>query len=338
MANSSCVTFLLKYLTENTDEEHPASSRELREILRARGCASNPRTIRKYVEELREAGYDIVVNERNGVSTTYFYGGQEWDKTELRILIDAVSSSQFITREKSRAMIEKLAILAGKQNQADLTPSVYVSEHVKARNNQILYVLEKIATAIRDQKKISFQYYNYSADKQRIYRHGGETYVLSPYATIWKEDRYYVIGWSDKHQDIVSFRIDRMPIPSVDAEAAVPPPESFNIQDYTDKFTRMYGGREEMVSLRCRAELIDKVIDKFGLDVEISEIAPDAFTATAPVAVGGTFLAWVFQYAGSIFIQSPESVREMYEEMLKSAQRDMAAGRFTESLEKKWKL
>lgn len=338
MANSTCITFLLKYLTENTDEEHPASSTELRELLRTKGYASNPRTIRKYVDALREAGYDILIEERNGVPTSYFYGGQEWDKTELRILIDAVSSAQFITKEKSRSLIDKLAVLAGKQNKDDLTPSVFVSEHVKARNNQILYVLEKIAQAIRDKKKISFKYYNYDTDKKHIYRHSGETYVLSPYATVWKEDRYYVVGWSDKWKDIVRFRIDRMPIPTVLIDNADPPPKSFNIQDYADKFTRMYGGREETVTLRCRTDMIDKVIDKFGLDVEITNITPDGFTATAPVAVGGTFLAWVFQYSGSMFVVAPDTVRDMCTDMLQTMQRDIIAGEFTGVTEKAWKL
>jgi hypothetical protein len=129
-----------------------------------------------------------------------------------------------------------------------------------------------------------------------------------------------------------------MPVPEILEEDAVPPPESFNIQDYTDKFTRMYGGREEAVSLRCRTKMIDNIIDKFGLGVEISDVTPDEFTATATVAVGGTFLAWVFQFTGDMFILGPECVRDLYSEMLQTAQFNMDTGCMSEVFENEWKL
>ena len=338
MENRDGILFLLRYLIETTDEAHPADSIKLKELMGRMGYSSDPRTIRKSVNMMREAGYDIVINERNGVPTQYFYSGQEWDRTELRILIDAVSSTQFLSPARSRKIIGKLASLAGNQYRKELTPSVFVSERVKAANNQILYILEKIGEAIREKKKISFKYYNYNAKKERIQRHGGETYVLSPYATIWKEDRYYVVGFSDKRQDIVTFRIDRMPIPTILEEDAQPRPKSFRIQDYAEKFTRMYGGKEETVTLRCRMGMMDQIIDKFGLDVRVSNVTPYTFDVTATVAVGGTFLSWVFQYAGSIVITGPESVREMYREMLDTARNDIRDGDFSVVSERVWKL
>lgn len=298
MTEKSGLLFLLRYLAENTDDDHPVNSVQLREILRKNGYPSDPRTIRKDAGKLVASGFDILIEEQNGVPTRYCYGARTWDKTELRILIDAVSSAQFITKTKSKQIIEKLSVMAGNQNKATLTPSVYVSEHVKAQNNQILYVLEKVASAIQEKKKISFKYFNYSTEKKRIYRHDGEVYVLSPYATIWKEDRYYVVGWSDKRNDIVSFRIDRMPVPQILDEAAFPKPKSFNLQDYADKVTRMYRGEEHEVTLRCNADLIDNIIDKFGKDVTISNITADSFDAIAVVSVSKTFFGWVFQYAG----------------------------------------
>ena len=338
MADKSAIVFLQKYLYENTDEEHPVTSVQLSAILRENGYASDKRTIRKDIEQLREAGCDILVNEQNGIPTTYFYGAREWDKTELRILIDAVSSAQFITKEKSRQIINKLSCLAGQQNKAALTPSVFVSEHVKAHNNQILYALEKIAEAIRDKKKISFKYYNYNTEKERIFRHDGEVYVLSPYATIWIEDRYYVVGHSDKRDQIVAFRLDRMPVPKVLDEPAVPKPRTFKVQDYADKFTKMYGGEEHEVTMRCRIELIDNIIDKFGKDVTITNVTPDSFDATATVAVGGTFLAWVFQYSGEMLITAPECVKDLYSQMLQQAAGDMAADKIGNTGERVWKL
>ena len=319
LTEKSSLLFLLKYLAENTDEDHQVTSVQLREILRVNGYSSDPRTIRKDAGKLLASGFDILITEQNGVPTRYCYGSRTWDKTELRILIDAVSSAQFITKTKTKQIIEKLSVMAGNQNREELISSVYVSEHVKAQNDQILYVLEKIATAIHDGKKISFKYYNYNMEKKRVFRHNGEVYVLSPYATIWKEDRYYVVGWSDKHEDIVSFRIDRMPVPQMLEEDAFPKPKTFNIQDYADKITRMYSGEEHEVTLRCKTDLIDNIIDKFGKDVTISNITTNSFDATAVVSVSRTFFSWVFQYAGEMTILSPDIVLEEYDDMIRTA-------------------
>ena len=338
MTDKSSIAFLLKYLTENTDEEHPVSSAELRGLLRKKGYPSDPRTIRKDIDMLREVGYDIMIIGQNGLATSYFYGGQEWDKAELRILIDAVSSARFITPERSRKIIRKLAGLAGNQNRKELVPDLFVSERVKAQSNQLLYCLERISSAIRQKKKIVFKYYNYNTAKKRIHRHGGETYTLSPYATLWEDDRYYVVGWSDKREDVVAFRLDRMPVPKISDEDAVPPPKGFSLQDYSDKVTRMYGGQTETVTLHCRSGMMDQVIDKFGLDVEITGVTQDSFDATVTVAVGGTFLSWVFQFAGQIFIKGPDSVRQLYEEMLQTARHDMSLNDFSEVSERVWKL
>ncbi len=338
MTEKPGIMFLLKYLYENTDMDHTVNSVQLRSIMRENGYTSDPRTIRKQAAMLAEAGFDVMVNEQNGVPTQYYYGARDWDMTELMILVDAVSSAQFITQDKSDRLIEKLSVLAGHQHKAALTPKVYVSEHVKAQNDKILYIIEKIALGIQNKKKIAFKMYNYNTNKRQVQRHGGEVYVLSPYNTIWKDDRYYVVGWSDKRQAVVSFRIDRMGLPEMMDEAAVPPPKDYNVQDYADTVTRMYDGARQEVTLRCDISLVDNIIDKFGKKVTISSVTQDTFDVTATVAVSGTFLAWVFQYAGRMTILSPEPVREMYAEMLSAAADDMRAGRLDNLRESNWKL
>ena len=338
MADQNAIIFLQQYLYDHTDDNHPITAAELETILRQAGYASDRRTIRKNIERLRDLGHDILIEERKGVATSYYYGARDWDMTELRILIDAVSSAQFITNSRSQEIIEKLSLLAGRQNKELLVPDVFVSEHIKAVNNQILYTLERVSTAIREKKKIAFRYYNYNIKKERIFRHNGEVYILSPYATVWNDDRYYVVGYSDKRDTIVSFRIDRMPTPEMLDENAVPVPKDFHIQDYTDKFTKMYGGSECEVTLCCSRDLIDNIIDKFGPDVQISNVTANTFDVTVKVCVGGTFLAWMFEFAGQITVKSPECVRNMYGKMLESARTDLDAGMVSGSGIKSWKL
>ena len=331
MNEKSGIIFLLKYLYENTDMDHKVNSVQLRTILRENGYTCDPRTIRRQAAVLAEAGFDVMVTEQNGVPTQYCYGARDWDRTELMILIDAVSSAQFITQDKTDRLIDKLSVLAGRQHKASLTPKVYVSEHTKAQNDKLLYIIEKIAQGIQSKKKIAFKMYNYDTNKRRILRHGGEVYVLSPYNTVWNGDRYYVVGWSDKRQEVVSMRIDRMALPDILEEDAVPPPRKYNVQDYTDTVTRMYGGEKAEVTMRCRTKLIDSVIDKFGRNVRITNVTEDTFDATAIVEASVTFLGWVFQFAGEMIILSPESVREMYSQMLTTASQEMAAGEFEQA-------
>ena len=338
MTEKNGVMFLLKYLLDNTDMDHTVNSVQLRAIMRENGYTSDPRTIRKQAAMLADAGFDVMVREQNGVPTQYFYGARDWDMTEAKILIDAVSSALFITQDKTNKLIDKLSILAGKQYKDSLTPKVYVSEHVKAQNDKMLYIIEKIALGIQNKKKIAFKMYNYNTNKRQIQRHGGEVYVLSPYDSVWKDDRYYVIGWSDKRQSIVSMRIDRMALPDILDEDIVPPPDDYNVQDYTDAFTKMYYGEKSEVTLRCRTRLIDNVIDKFGREVNITNITADTFDVTATVEVSVAFLGWLFQYVGEMIILSPEPVKEMYAEMLHTAISELSSGEFDQIGERTWNL
>ena len=335
------IAFLLKYLYENTDQDNPVTSGQLQSILAEKGYASNPRTIRKDAGLLADADFDVVIIEQPGLPTQYYYNSRDFELTEARVLIDAVSSAQFITQKQTDELIEKLSVLAGRQHKAALKPQLYVSEHIKAENDQLLLTIEKIHQSILGRKKIAFRMFNYDTNMKKNFRHGGEVYTISPYNTVWNDDRYYVVGYSDKRQDIVSMRIDRMAIPEILDEDAFPPPENYNVQDYTDTVSRMYGGSREEVTLRCCTAMIDQVIDKFGKKVRLSRINPYTFDATATVAVSGTFLAWVFQFAGQITILSPEPVREMYAEMLRTAMAGMentAICGFKESGNLEWKL
>ena len=338
MKEKSGTTFLLKYLYENTDMDHPVDSVQLRTILKENGYASDPRSIRSQADLLVESGYDIIINAQNGTPTQYYYGTRDWDRTEAMILIDAVSSAPFLTKAKTDQLIEKLSVLPGRYYENTLKPKVCVSENIKAQNDKILYIIEMIARGIEEQRKIAFKMYNYNTTKRLIQRHGGEIYVLSPYNTIWKDDRYYVVGWSDQRNCVVSFRRDRMGMPEVLEEAAVPPPKDYRVQDYTDAITKMYGGSREQVTLRCDISLVDNVIDKFGKKVEFSNVTKETFDVTATVAVSSTFLAWLFQYVGKMTVLSPSSVRNMYADMLISAADDLMAGNIGPSKDKVWKL
>lgn len=323
MANKNRVLFLLNLLRQQTDENHPMTTAELRQILSDNGFHSTVPTLRDDIQTLIDAGFDVSVTSGIGVTTAYCFVDREWTEPELQILIDAVSSSQFLTAEKSRELIQRLAKLAGPSAVERLKPSILVSEHVKAENNLIFINVQAIREGIETRKKVQFQYFNYNLRKKKEFRHHGEVYTLSPYATIWMNDRYYLVGWSDKREKVVSFRLDRMDLVKVTEMDSVPEPEDFNLQDYNDKIFKMYDGEEVEVTLRCRNELIDQVIDKFGTKIVLQHKTRTTFDLTVPVSLSGTFFSWVFQYAGQMTVVKPEKAVNWYIHMLEEAMDDV---------------
>jgi predicted DNA-binding transcriptional regulator YafY len=241
---------------------------------------------------------------------------------ELQILVDAVSAAQFIPQEKSRELIGKLARMAGPSHREELRPQILISGHVKAKNPDMMYTVQAIRRAIDRDKKITFQYLQYNMEKEQVPKHEGtpeENYVVSPYATVWNDDRYYLVGWSDKREKVVVYRIDRMMIPKQLPNKRVPPPEGFDIHNYTDKVFRMYDGPEEKVTLRCKTEILDQVIDRFGEGITLKKAGKGYFKFTVPVCVSTTFFGWVFQFVGQMSIMGPEKVKEEYAGYLEEA-------------------
>lgn len=316
MANKNRILFLLHLLQEQSDEEHPLSSTDIKKAFREEGCPATTQTIRNDIKTLRESGFEVISTIRNGVPTAYYYEGRSFEHPELQILVDALSSSQFITKAKSRKMISKVAALSGPSHRGELQPGILVSDRVKAPNTQILYIVQKIQESIRANKKISFKYYDYNLNKERVPRHDGENYIISPYATIWKNDRYYLVGYSDKREKVVSFRIDRMDTPKITQQQREKEPDAFNIQNYSDKIFKMFDGPEQIVTLRCASDMINHIIDYFGKDVPLNNITDSTFDVTVPVAVSNTFYASIFQYGGKIKIIAPEAICSGYKQLL----------------------
>ena len=323
------ILMLLQYLKENTDEETSASNNSLRQMFFDRGESVSIPTLRDDIASLRRSGYDIEVDERNGVGTFYRFLGRDWSMPELQILVDAVSAAQFIPPKKSRDLIGKLSAMAGPSYKEELIPQILVSEHVKAKNAHMIYSVHAIRRAIDRGRKISFRYLQYTREGKQVPKHENtaqEWYTVSPYATVWNDDRYYLVGWSDKRNKINVYRIDRMQDTKQLQNRRVPPPEDFDVRDYTDKVFRMYGGTEEDVTLKCSLEILDQVYDRFGEGIQIRPGPKGYFFLTVPVSLSTTFYAWVFQFVGKMNIEAPEYVRRSYAGYLEEALDDVLGG------------
>ena len=314
---------LLQLLYKETDEDHPLSTNELIELMaREYNLHVYRTTIASDVEQLKNFGIDIRTIKM--ASNRYYIGDRLFRLSELKLLIDAVESSKFITEEESKVLVGKLVSLAGKNKGLELTRNLCTEGRLKPDNDRIYDIVDTLNAAINQGRKVSFQYFQYNVRKEQKLRHDGEVYIFSPYTLVWNGDYYYVVGFSDKHQDIGSFRVDRIyNQPKILREEAVRRPDNFDEAKYIRTTFRMFGKEPETVELICDNDLMDAVIDKFGRDVKTYAYSMSAFKAEVEVAASRIFYRWVFGFGGRIKINAPASVKNEYREMVLKAAKSL---------------
>ena len=241
----------------------------------------------------------------------YFIGSRLFELPELKLLVDAVESSRFITPKKSEELIGKLGQLASSHQASQLNRHIYMDGTSKPENEAIYYIVDTLQTAIQAKRQVSFQYYEYLPTKEKVLKHDGYRYQFSPYALIWSRDYYYVVGWLEKHGKLAQFRVDRMTAMEPLALPAVQTPD-FDPAEYIQKVFGMYPDDLQTVTLLCENHLMRSVIDRFGESVQTETADEGHFRATVELAPSPPFFAWVFTFCGKIRITGPDHVlREM---------------------------
>ena len=312
---------LLKYLYENTDENHPVSTPELVKIFQAEDAHASRKTVKDDIDVLIGEGFDIVTVR--STQNSFFLANRRFELPEIKLLIDAVSSSRFINREKSTAPIEKLTGMVSRAQAEKIRRHLYAADRVKADNHQIYYTVDAITDAIDEGKKICFQYYEYSGDKEKLLRRDGAKYCVSPYALVWDDNHYYMLAFSDDRQIMVNYRVDRMCNTEMTQETAVPMPAGFDMDEYVQHQFRMFAGEEVEVVLECRNEMMKYIVDQFGEDVETRPASEETFFAKVSVADSPTFYGWVFPFEGKVKIAEPQEIQDKYMAMVKAAAAQM---------------
>ena len=306
---------ILELLYRTTDEENPASTIDIVEYLDEKGFTIDRKTLKSDIALLLDMDYDIVTIKSS--PNKYFWGDRTFEIPELKMLIDAVSSSRFITKRKSDELIKKIASLAGEAQYDNMKRHIVATSRAKSDNKKIYYIVDAITDAINQKKKIQFKYTEYNADREKVFRHDGEVYTLSPYVLYWNEDYYYVVGYYDKRDMVAAFRVDRLHNPKVIEERAVPKPKDFNVDDYANKIFKMFDGEDVMVELECENSLMKYIVDHYGLDIETKRTTEETFIAKVPATLSPTFYSWVFQFAGQMKIIGPEKAVEEFRDILK---------------------
>ena len=294
-----------RLLYENTDEQHPLTTFEILDYLLEQGILTNRKTLKGDLDLMVECGMDIVTVQSK--PNRYFWGTRKFEQAELKLLIDAVSSSRFISRRRSQTLSKKLISLSSGPGQKALKRNIYTTDRVKSGNEVLLYTVDTVNEAITARRKIGFKYTDYTPEKKKVFKHDGEIYTLSPYALFWNQDYYYIVGYSEKHENISTFRADRVAEIEITDEKAVRKPKDFRIDKYSSEVFEMYDAAKTVkVKLKCRNEYMRYVIDRFGEKVETEIADEENFFAYPEVALSPNFYSWVFKFAGEIRIISPD--------------------------------
>lgn len=309
--------YILEILYTETDENHPISTKSLIEKLAAHDIKAERKSIYSDIEYLQEFGVDIGIdaNKRTG---GYYIASRLFELPELKILVDMVQSSRFISEKKSRSLISKLEYLCGKNNAKELNRQVYVSNRVKAQNETIYYSVDKINSAILNNHSISFQYFQYTPSKEMELKNAGKIYHVSPYYLAYANENYYLIGFDNDRGEVRNYRVDKckrideLTEERLGSDAFA----SFDIASYSNSSFGMFGGESRRVTIECTNDLANVVIDRFGKEVNIHRIDDERFSVSINVVCSGQFYGWLAGLGVRARIASPIDVKENYHEYI----------------------
>lgn len=302
--------YLIKLFEERTDVSHGLSMTDIIEALSEEGITAERKSIYADISALNEFGFDIV-KDNEGKACVYKLVERDFEIAELKLLVDAVQSSKFITESKSNKLIKKIEGLASNNEAKSLHRQVYVANRIKTTNESVYYNVDDIQKAISENHKVSFQYFQWNPNKEKELRHNGMRYEISPWALTWDDENYYMVGYDSKERKIKHYRVDKMLKIEIMADSKREGKALFKDMDmavYSKKIFGMFGGVEETVVLECKNGISGVIIDRFGTEVDIIKRATDSFTVRVNVQISPQFLGWVFSLGENIKIVSPDSV------------------------------
>ena len=322
MARSSNQKLKMAYVTrilmEETDDEHGLTMGELIEKLQHCDVQAERKSIYDDLETLKTLGLDIE-KRTEGNRTEYYIASRTFELAELKLLVDAVQSSRFITKKKTETLIRKIEGLTSIHQARQLSRQVYVANRIKTMNESIYYAIDEIHNAISQQKQITFQYFKWNVHMEREPQHGGKVYQVSPWALMWDDENYYLVAFDGESGIIKHYRVDKMKNLSI-SDAKRQGDEAFRNFDlalYSRKTFGMFSGEDTQVTLRCENAMADAVIDRFGQDILLRPADDSCFDVTVKVSVSPVFLTWVMNFGGRIRITGPENVIRQQVELAK---------------------
>ena len=301
------ILYLQKLFTQASDEEHLLTVQDIITYLNRNGISAERKSVYDDIEALRQFGMDIV--SVRGKNSGYFLASRELELPELKLLVDAVQASKFITHKKTNDLIKKLESFTSKYQANQLQRHVFVTNRVKTINESIYYNVDTLHAAIAQKKQILFQYFDYNVDKEKVFRKNGEKYQANPITLTWDDENYYLIAYSSKYKNYTHYRIDKMHNIEITDDRLQEPAKPFDTASYATKMFHMYAGESEEVKILFDNHLAGVVIDRFGKDVRLMKEDENHFSVNVHIAVSPNFFAWLLSFGDKATVLAPTSLR-----------------------------
>ena len=308
--------FLMDLLWERTDQEHTVSMREIIEELEKNGISGARKSIYSDIETLKEYGLDIEYRKEHPEG--YYLAGREFELAELKLLVDAVQSSKFITEKKSRSLIKKLGSLASKYEAGHLQRQVYVADRVKTMNESIYYNVDKIHSAISENVQITFEYTKWGMEGKVKLVNRGKVYHVSPWMLSWTDENYYLVGYDSEQGILKHFRVDKM-IKIEKQKEKREGKEAFLKTDpsiYSRNMFGMFSGEEQMLTLQIPEYMLGVFVDRFGKDISVRTMKNGTYNVHVRAIVSDQFFGWLTGLGKDVIMLAPEKTVREYQDYL----------------------
>lgn len=314
--------YIIDILSEKSDEEHPISATQIMEYLRDDyGIDCERKTVYDCIECLNEYGYEIIKSQspRGYFMTPYYF-----EPAELRLLIDAVQSADFISAKKTKLLVKKFSSFVSEHQYKRIEKQVYIDNRNKCANENLFILIDIISSAILSRKQIEVIYRRRKIIDGKTARYEEKTMIVNPYALIWADDHYYLVGNYSKYDNLIHLRIDRLKSVKVlesysrHFSEVSPYQNSFDIADYSNKHLSMFSGDIKPVEMICNNSMIEAFVDQFGEKVLMKPYDEENFIAKVDVAVTEGLVAWIMQYGSKVKVKSPRELKNMIIDKTKS--------------------
>ena len=311
-------TYLMKMMQEKTDDEHALTMPQIMDELAKYDVTAERKSIYADFQDMTERFGIEIIKEQIGRETYYHVGSREFELAEVKLLIDAIQSSKFITQTKSRELITKLRRFVSEYQARQLQRQIFINDRVKTMNESVYYNVDDIHTAIGQNKKIRFKYYKWDINKKLVPRHNGDWFIVSPWGLVWDDENYYMVAFDELDRKIKHYRVDKMMHLSIEEEKRDGKEEfkNFDMGEYSKATFGMYNGKKTKVKIEFANYMCGVFIDRFGKDVSFCPVDDEHSELMADVNVSPQFFGWIFSLGKDVKVTGPQ---EVVDQMQKAA-------------------
>lgn len=305
-------TYLMKIMLEKTDDEHSLTMPQIMEELEKYDVTAERKSIYTDFQDMTEKFGVEIIKEQIGRETYYHVGAREFELAEVKLLIDAIQSSKFITQTKSRELITKIKSFVSEHQAKQLQRQVYINDRVKTMNESVYYNVDDIHTAINQNKKIRFKYFKWDINTKLVPRHNGDWFIVSPWALTWDDENYYMVAFDDLDSKIKHYRVDKMMHISIEEEKRFGRDvfQNFDMAEYSKATFGMYQGQKAKVKIQFANYMCGVFIDRFGKDISFRPIDDEHSEFHVDVNVSPQFFGWIFSLGKDVKVTGPSEVVE----------------------------